>query len=123
MIDQEFAAHFAADWIAAWNSHDLQRILAHYSDDFEMSSPVIVQIAGELSGGLKGKVAVGAYWAKALALIPALHFELVATLIGVDSITLYYQGARGMAAEVFFFDAERKDPERKVVRAFAHYAG
>jgi hypothetical protein len=117
MIDQEFAAHFAADWIAAWNSHDLERILAHYSDDFEMSSPVIVQIAGEPSGRLKGKPAVGAYWAKALALIPQLHFELVTTLLGADSITLYYKGARGLAAEVFFFG-----PERKVVRAYAHYA-
>jgi hypothetical protein len=34
MIDQEFAAHFAADWIAAWNSHDLQRILEQYSHYF-----------------------------------------------------------------------------------------
>lgn len=117
MIDADFAAHFAADWIAAWNSHDLERILAHYRDDFEMSSPVIVQIADEPSGRLKGKVAVGAYWTKALALIPELHFELVTTLLGADSITLYYTGARGMAAEVFFFDRERK-----VVRAHAHYA-
>lgn len=117
MIDADFAAHFAADWIAAWNAHDLDRILAHYSDDFEMSSPVIVQIAGEPSGRLKGKAAVGAYWAKALALIPELHFELVTTLPGVDSVTLYYKGARGLAAEVFFFG-----PERKVVRAHAYYA-
>jgi len=117
MIDADFAAHFAADWIAAWNAHDLDRILAHYSDDFEMSSPVIVQIAGEPSGRLKGKAAVGAYWAKALALIPELHFELVTTLLGVDSVTLYYKGVRGLAAEVFFFD-----PERKVARACAHYA-
>ncbi|MBI2782496.1 MAG: nuclear transport factor 2 family protein [Gammaproteobacteria bacterium] len=117
MIDADFAAHFAADWIAAWNAHDLDRILAHYSDDFEMSSPVIVQIAGEPSGRLKGKAAVGAYWAQALALIPELHFELVTTLLGVDSVTLYYKGARGLAAEVFFFD-----PERKVARACAHYA-
>ncbi|TAL06524.1 MAG: nuclear transport factor 2 family protein [Porticoccaceae bacterium] len=117
MIDADFAAHFAADWIAAWNAHDLDRILAHYSDDFEMSSPVIVQIAGEPSGRLKGKAAVGAYWAKALVLIPELHFELVTTLLGVDSVTLYYKGVRGMAAEVFFFG-----PERKVARACAHYA-
>jgi hypothetical protein len=116
MIDQEFAAHFAADWIAAWNSHDLVRILTHYSDDFDMSSPVIVQIAGEPGGRLEGKAAVGAYWAKALELLPELHFELVTTLLGVDSITLYYKGARGMAAEVFFFDREHR-----VVRACAHY--
>ena len=117
MIDADFAAHFAADWSAAWNAHDLDRILAHYSDDFAMSSPVIVRIAGEPSGRLKGKVAVGAYRARALELLPELRFEPETTLVGVETITLCYRGARGMAAEVFFFG-----PERKVARACAHYA-
>jgi hypothetical protein len=106
---------FVAD--SALNSHDLDRILSHYSDQFEMSSPVIVQIAGEPSGTLKGKDAVGAYWAKALSLIPDLRFELVTTLIGVNSITLYYKGPRGLSAEVFHFG-----PDQKVLRAYAHYA-
>jgi hypothetical protein len=96
MIDKEFAEHFAADWIESWNAHDLERVLAHYTNDFEMSSPVIVQIAGEPSGTLKGKEAVGAYWAKALELIPDLRFELIATLTGVNSITLYYKGVKGV---------------------------
>ena len=61
MIDKKFAEHFARDWIDSWNSHDLERILSHYSDQFEMSSPVIIQVAGEPSGTLKGKDAVGAY--------------------------------------------------------------
>ena len=116
-MNREFARHFADEWIAAWNSRDMERVLAHYADDFEMNSPIIVQLAGEPSGRLKGKAAVGAYWAKALALIPELHFELISTLVGVNSITLYYKGAGGrLAAEVFHFG-----PEGKVVRAFAHY--
>ena len=116
MIETAFANHFAADWINSWNKHDLVRILSHYADDFEMSSPVIVKIVGEPSGTLKGKEAVGAYWAKALRLIPDLHFELVATLVGVNSITLYYNGVRGLSAEVFHFNHEGK-----VSRAYAHY--
>ncbi len=117
MINQEYAEHFAREWIGAWNSHDLERILSHYTNDFEMSSPVITQIAGEPSGTLKGKDAVGAYWAKALTLVPDLRFELLATFVGVDSITLYYKGPRGASAEVFHFG-----PDRKVERAYAHYA-
>jgi hypothetical protein len=116
-MDKAFADHFAADWIESWNAHDLGRILSHYADDFEMSSPFIIQIAGEPSGTLKGKDAVGAYWAKALSLMPDLRFELVTTLIGVNSITLYYKGARGLAAEVFHFG-----PDQKVSKAYAHYA-
>ena len=66
MIDATFAQRFAADWIAAWNRHDLDAILAHYADDFEMVSPLIPQLAGEPSGRLRGKTRVGAYWARAL---------------------------------------------------------
>ena len=117
-MDNAFAEHFANDWIDAWNSRDLQRILSHYADDFEMSSPVIIQVANEPSGTLRGKTAVGDYWTKALQLIPDLHFELIATLVGVNSITLYYRGARGrLAAEVFHFNQDQK-----VTKAFAHYS-
>jgi hypothetical protein len=118
-IDQAFAEHFAADWVEAWNTHDLGRVLAHYAEDFEMSSPYIIQIAGEPGGKLKGKAAVGAYWKKALELVPDLKFSLISVLSGVDSITLYYKGARGrLVAEVLHFGADGK-----VVKAFAHYTG
>lgn len=116
MLDKAFADQFAADWIDSWNSHDLDRVLFHYTDDFELSSPIIIKVAGEPSGMLKGKEQVRAYWAKALQLMPDLHFDLVATLVGVDSITLYYKGVRGPSAEVFHFD-----PAGKVTQAFAHY--
>lgn len=117
-MDPKFAEHFATDWIDSWNAHDLDRILSHYADDFEMTSPVIIQVTGEASGMLKGKDAVGVYWKKALQLIPDLKFELLSVLIGVGSITLHYKGARGrLAAEVFHFG-----PDQKVIRAFAHYA-
>ena len=46
-----------------------------------------------------------------------LHFELHEVLLGVGSVTIHYQGARGPAAEVFHFG-----PDGKVVRAYAHYA-
>jgi ketosteroid isomerase-like protein len=117
MLSPEFATQFAAHWIAAWNSHDLMQVLAHYSDDFEMSSPYIARIAGEPSGTLKGKAAVGEYWAEALKRMPELRFELVETLAGVDSVVIYYRGTGGMAAEVFIFDVRGK-----VIKAFAHYA-
>lgn len=116
MIDKAFADRFADEWIAAWNAHDLARILTHYTDDFEMTSPVIVKLTGESSGTLKGKAAVGAYWARALESSPDLHFELIDTLFGVHSVTLYYRGVRGSAAEVFLFNTEGK-----VTRAYAHY--
>jgi ketosteroid isomerase-like protein len=119
LIDEAFAERFAAEWIEAWNAHDLGRVLSHYADDFEMSSPYIVQIAGEPSGTLRGKAAVGAYWEKALELVPDLKFELVSVLVGVGSVVLHYKGARGRTvAEILYFG-----PDRKVIRAAAHYTG
>jgi ketosteroid isomerase-like protein len=115
-MTKDFAQRFAAEWIEAWNSHDLDKVLSHYADDFEMSSPYIAQIAGEPSGMLRGKHQVAAYWAQALQRMPNLHFELLNTLVGVDSLTLYYQGVSGLAAEVLHFDASGK-----VIKAYAHY--
>ncbi len=116
-MEKGFTERFARDWIAAWNSHDLERVLEHYEDSFEMTSPFIAAIAGEPSGKLRGKAAVRAYWAKALQLVPHLHFELLTALDGVDSVTVYYRRHRGLAAEVLHFG-----PGGKVRRAFAHYA-
>lgn len=116
-MEPGFARRFADEWIAAWNSHDLERILAHYEDDFEMSSPIIATLAGEPSGKLQGKAAIGAYWSKALKNAPDLRFELLTALAGVDSVTVYYRGHRGLSAEVLHFG-----PNGKVRAAFAHYA-
>ena len=116
MITQEFAQTFATEWVEAWNTHNLDEVLSHYSDEFEMSSPYISQIALEPSGKLKGKSAVREYWRSALERMPALHFSLLKVLVGVESVTIYYQGVRGLAAEVFFFG-----PNNLVVRACAHY--
>lgn len=113
-----FARRFAQDWADAWNAHDLERILSHYEDDFEMRSPVIVQVMGDTSGCLRGKDRVRAYWSKSLAAFPDLHFEVLDVLGGINSVVIYYQGHRGRVAEVFQFGASMK-----VVQAHAHYTG
>lgn len=118
MIDKTFAAHFAADWIDSWNSHEMARILSHYRDDFVMSSPKIVQIVGEPSGVLRGKDAVAAYWTKAMARLPDLHFELIAVFVGANRLVIHYIGAGGIpAAESFVFDADGL-----VIESAGHYA-
>jgi ketosteroid isomerase-like protein len=117
MISREIAARFAEDWVAVWNSHDLDRILSHYADDFEMASPYIANVVGKPSGVLKGKAAVAAYWANALARLPSLHFELHTILVGAESLVIYYKGVSGMVAEFFCFDSSGR-----VTKSSAHYA-
>jgi ketosteroid isomerase-like protein len=116
MIDVEWARRFADEWIDAWNAHDLERVLAHYAEDFEMASPMIVQVASEPSGVLRGKDNVAAYWRKALGLLPDLHFTLERVLVGAESVAIAYRGHRGASVEVFWFGADGL-----VTRAAAHY--
>lgn len=117
-IDRCFAEHFAAEWLAAWNAHDLPRILSHYAEDFEMASPRIVDVAGEPSGRLKGKAAVAAYWAPGLGPGSKLRFEAPVVLLGAGGLALRYRNHRGQeVVETFEFDAENK-----VIRAAAHYS-
>jgi len=115
-MDRTAAEHFAEEWVAAWNSHDLERILEHYQEDFEMASPLIVRLAGERSGKLRGKSAIREYWRRALAAAPQLQFELLNVFAGVDSVVIQYRGHRGLSAELLQFGADGK-----VCSAAAHY--
>jgi len=44
---------FCNDWIAAWNAHDLERILSHYREDVLFTSPFAAR-AGARDGVLHG---------------------------------------------------------------------
>jgi ketosteroid isomerase-like protein len=111
------AQQFAREWIASWNSHNLDDILTHYAEDLEITTPMIKIATGGKEDSLKGKEAIRAYWQKALDKIPDLHFELVDVTEGVNSVALYYKSVMNkMGIEVMFFNEEGK-----VSRMFAHY--
>lgn len=117
MVTRDRALKFAQEWIESWNAHDLEGVLSHYTDDFEMSSPFIAAFAGESSGTLKGKTQVRAYWHTALTRIPDLRFELLEVFTCVNSITIYYNAVLGkLATEVFFVNQDGK-----AYKALAHY--
>ena len=108
---------FAEDWIKSWNSHDLENILEHYSDDIEITTPMIKLALGVDSGSLKGKKDVADYWKRALEKLPDLHFELFAVTTCINSVALYYKSVMNKnAIEVMFFDENGK-----VTKMFAHY--
>ena len=94
-MDLETAERFAAEWAAAWNSHDLERVLTHYTDDVEFASPKITELLGDPSGVARGKEALRAYWGSALKLLPDLHFTVEDVRAGVDSVVIAYRNERG----------------------------
>ncbi len=106
------AADLAAlgrEWIAAWNSHDLERILALYAEDAEMTSDRIQALGLEASGTLRGKANLRMYWSKAFQLLPNLHFELIDTYVSPGSVVVFYQNERGaQICEYLRLDANGK---------------
>jgi ketosteroid isomerase-like protein len=91
------AGRFAAlgrEWVAAWNSRDLERVLALYTEDSEMTSDRIPALGFDATGTLRGKQNLRAYWGKALTLVPNLHFTLIDTYVSPDSVVVFYQNER-----------------------------
>jgi len=110
MIDRAWAKRFALEWIEAWNAHDLERILSHHSDDFEMRSPLIIERMGIAEGVLRGKEAVRPYWKRGLDARPPLRFELRDVLVGVNTLAIYFLNTtrNRMVAEVLTLNDQGK---------------
>lgn len=88
-MTKEFAAAFARDWVGAWNEHDLEKILSHYSEDFTIESPMAVKLYPQSGGTVIGKTEVRKYWTIGLEKTPNLRFEILDVLVGVNSLGLY----------------------------------
>jgi ketosteroid isomerase-like protein len=117
MITTQDAARLADEWYAAWNAHDLDAVLSHYSDEIEFVSPFVVALNDDPTGTLRGKDSLRAYFARALERFPDLHFEPLDVLVGVDSVTLSYVSVESRrAAEVMTLGSDGR-----VVRVLAHY--
>ena len=94
---------FVEEWQDAWNSHDLTRILSHYSEDIVFRSRKAEAIVG--SGQLIGKPALSAYWQAALKRQPDLKFTAQDVFFGYQMLVITYKNHVGVkAAETLLFD-------------------
>jgi hypothetical protein len=120
MLTDEFINPFADEWIASWNSHDLDRILHHYTNDFEIETPIAAKLVPGSNGRVSGKPQVRQYWTLGLQMIPNLHFQLIDVLSGINSITIYYvnTATKRRSAETMFLNSSGK-----VYKAVVTYAG
>ena len=117
MIEQPRAEAFARTWIEAWNSRDLEKILALYAEDVESVSPIAARLLGEASGAVRGKAALRAYFEKGFEHNPNLQFQLERVYAGNGSVLVCYRGLGSLAAEMLELDAAGK-----IRRVVAHYA-
>ena len=110
IMTKEFAAAFAKDWVDAWNAHDIEKILSHYSEDFTIETPMAIKLYPESHGIVVGKSEVRKYWTIGLEKSPNLKFELLDLLVGVNSIGLYLfnTSSNKKSVELMSFDSENK---------------
>jgi hypothetical protein len=81
MSNLDFNSHSQA-LLTAWNAHGLERILAHYSEDVELSSPLVAKLTGRSECVLRGKVALRDYFARGLKAYPTLCFDFILLYAG-----------------------------------------
>ena len=93
-MERESAEKFAREWVDAFNSHDLDRIMSHYAPDVTLTSP-FAAARGHADGSVRGADELRTYFAAGLAANPELHFDLEATYAGVGSIVVHYQATFG----------------------------
>ena len=109
---------FAKEWLEAWNSHDLDKIMEHYSENIDFVSPIIQQMGINAEGKISNKSDLKDYFSKALQKYPDLHFELHHELKGANSTVLFYRSVNNS------FSAEYMElnSDGKVSKVRAHYS-
>lgn len=106
LLNKTDAQAWADAWVQAWNNHDIEAVLAHFTEDVEFCSPMVVQVCGHQNGIVKGKAALREYWRQALERVPNLHFELVDVLVSLHGLIIIYRGHRGLTAEVLHLNEQ-----------------
>src|SRR6266436_2917853 len=100
VVNKAQAQTAAHKWIAAFNNHDL-----------------VTKVLGDPAGTVRGKQAVRAYFAKALAAAPDLKFELLDVFPGVNSVAVYLRSnVRGLQLEVMELDTDGR-----IARVLVHH--
>jgi hypothetical protein len=109
---------FARQWVAAWNSHDLDAIMCHYDVDVVLVSPVAAKILDNPSGTVEGGAALRNYFRRGLELYPNLHFELLDVMCGLSSIVVCYKNQKGTRTAEFMEFGKNG----KITRVVANYS-
>lgn len=80
----------ARRWLAAFNAHDLDALLALYAEDARHTSPKIRALHPETGGELRGKAALRAWWEDSLRRLPTLRYDAFAITADADRAVMEY---------------------------------
>ena len=102
----EANAKLGRTWLAAFNAHDVDGLVALYAHDATHTSPKIRTLHPQTGGKLVGQAALKEWWADALRRLPTLRYEELTVTANDDRVFLEYlrhapDGPPYPVAEVF----------------------
>jgi hypothetical protein len=109
----------AKNWIAAWNAHDLEAILSHYTPDVVFEVQTAKTRWNKEDGKLHGIDELRRHFEFGLARAPNLHFELEQVFTAPSGYSVLYTRENGNRV----IDCVTLDNAGRVVRATAYYSG
>jgi SnoaL-like domain len=118
MLTESQVKKFAAEWLHAWNSHDLNTIMSHYGSEIVLTSPTAAKLMNDSAGTVTGVLALRNYFKRGLEAYPNLAFELLDVMWGLSSVILYYKNQNATTTGEFM----ELDANLKVTRVVANYS-
>jgi len=94
-LPDERARALAEEWVAAWNSHDLDAIMALYAPGVVFQTPTIIDTLGIADGRVEGAERLREHFGRGLERLPDLRFDLDGVYAGVTSLAMTYRWADG----------------------------
>ena len=86
----ELSKKIANDWMAAFNAHDLEKLLALYDDNAIHFSPKLLVRKPETKGLIKGKAALREWWDDAFNRLTTLSYSPTKFIAESDCIFMEY---------------------------------
>lgn len=77
-------------WLKAFNEHNLENLLALYSDNAEHFSPKLKIRKPETNGLIKGKTAMRIWWKDAFERLPTLTYKEVSITANDERVFMEY---------------------------------
>ena len=107
-MNLEEARSHAEEWIAAWNAHDIERILAAYADDAVLHSPRAARWDPSIQdGAIRGKPRLRSYFETALKAYPKLTMELLDAYVAGDAMVVEYLNRPNDETELYVLERSR----------------
>lgn len=109
----------AEEWVAVWNAHDLDAIMALYAPGVSFQTPTIIDTLGIPDGRVHGVERLREHFARGLARLPELRFDLDHIYLGVRSVAIAYRWHDGSPV----CELHEYDEDLLIERVQAHYEG